>query len=62
MILKSSKQCRERWFHQLDPSLKKERWTMEENIKLFDLHEKMGSKWKDIANEFQGRTDNTIKN
>ena len=61
-IKKSSKQCRERWFHQLDPNLKKDKWSDEENTILFDLHKKLGSKWKEIAEFFKGRTDNCIKN
>ena len=28
---KSSKQCRERWMHQLDPDLKKEKWSKTED-------------------------------
>ena len=61
-IKKTSKQCRERWFHQLDPDLKKGKWSNEENKKLFELHKKIGSKWKEIAEFFKGRTDNCIKN
>lgn len=61
-IMKNSKQCRERWIHQLDPSLIKKKWTLEENQKLFQLHNKTGNRWKIIAKEFEGRTDNTIKN
>lgn len=61
-IMKSSKQCRERWLHQLDPNLKKKAWTDSENINLFILHKKFGNCWKKIAKEFEGRTDNSVKN
>ena len=61
-IQKTSKQCRERWMHQLNPSLKKEKWTQEDNEKLFKLHEELGNHWKDIARHYPGRSDNSIKN
>ena len=61
-VEKTGKQCRERWFHQLDPNLSKEKWTEENNKLLFDLHKKIGNKWKEIAESFSGRTDNCIKN
>ena len=46
----------------MDPNLKKIKFTISENKKLFELHKKLGSKWKEIANHFLGRTDNCIKN
>ena len=61
-IAKTAKQCRERYHHQLDPNLKKKKFTTEENKKLFSLNKKLGSKWKQIALNFKGRTDNCIKN
>lgn len=50
------------WMHHLDPNLLKEKWSAAENKKLFDLHSKYGSHWKEIASHFPGRTDNGIKN
>ena len=61
-IEKSSKQCRERWINNLSPSVKKKKWSKFENQKLFYLFKKKGNKWKSIANEFKGRTDNSVKN
>ena len=61
-ITKSSKQCRERWIHQLHPSVKKKKWENFENKKLFYFFKKKGNKWKMISDEFKGRTDNSIKN
>ena len=51
-----------RWIHQLHPSLSKSKWTDEESRKLFKLHRKHGSHWKNISFEFPGRTDNFLKN
>ena len=36
MFLTSVQDCRKRWFHSLDPSLRKGRWTEEEDDKLVD--------------------------
>lgn len=59
---KTSKQCRERWIHQLHPNLSKTKWTEAESKQLFKLHRQFGSHWKEIAGHFPGRTDNFLKN
>lgn len=61
-FMKNAKQCRERWMHQLDPQLKKEKWSKKDNKRLFTLYSQIGCKWKEIAEHFKGRSDNSIKN
>ena len=57
------KQCRERWYNHLDPNINKGAWTREEDEAIIDTHEKLGSKWAQIARVVgNGRTDNAIKN
>lgn len=42
---KNGKQIRERFINKLDPRIKKEDWSEEEDHKILELYSKIGSKW-----------------
>ena len=59
---RTARQCRERWIGYLDPNIKYEPWTENEDMLLIDLIQKNGHKWTLISKAFVGRTDNDVKN
>lgn len=58
---RNAKQCRERWFLNLDPSINRGPWTKEEDEKLMKYHREYNGRWSLIAKELKGRTENSVK-
>ncbi len=59
---RTSKQCRERWFNFLDPSLKRRvQWSEDEDKKLLELGKQLGCKWSLMSRQLPGRTANAVK-
>lgn len=52
---RTGKQCRERWFNHLDPSLKRGPWTEDEDDALIEAQARLGNSWTKIATEIEGR-------
>jgi len=56
------KQCRERWYNHLDPDIRKEPWTEEEDEVICKFYAEHGSKWSELSKILKGRPSNAIKN
>jgi len=58
---RSSKQCRERWVHHLDPGVRKNQFSQEEDAVILRVQEELGNKWAHIARLLPGRTEDSVK-
>lgn len=61
-VLRTGKQCRERWTNHLDPSVNRGAWTDDEDIKLLQYLLEHGKKWSEISRLMANRTENAVKN
>jgi hypothetical protein len=62
MLNRTGKQIRDRYLNSLDPTLKKVKFTNEEDLLIQKLYMKYGSKWTKIALHLEGRSGDMIKN
>mmetsp|Transcript_27081 Transcript_27081/g.59177 ORF Transcript_27081/g.59177 Transcript_27081/m.59177 type:complete len:884 (-) Transcript_27081:1518-4169(-) len=53
---RTDQQCMGRWRRHLDPSIRKDSWTLEEDSRLLSLYQQHGNSWSTIAKLLTGRT------
>lgn len=59
---KQGKQIRERYVNNLSPNVKKEKFNINEELKIYQLYKKYGNKWTYFTTFLPGRSADTIKN
>jgi len=62
LISRNGKQIRDRYINILDPSIKKGKFSLDEDLKLLTLYKKLGPRWATIAKYFENRTADMVKN
>ncbi|EAY17668.1 Myb-like DNA-binding domain containing protein [Trichomonas vaginalis G3] len=62
MKSRTARQCRDRWCNYLDPTLNNTPFTADEDALLLDLYVEYGAKWCKIAQHFNGRSTNNLRN
>jgi hypothetical protein len=59
---RNARQCRERYRNYLDPDLRWDRWTPEEDKLLIAKFRDLGPRWNTIGQFFVNRSDNALRN
>jgi hypothetical protein len=62
MPSRSGKQIRDRYLNTLDPCIKRDKFSKEEDMKIIEAYLKNGPAWSKISKNFKGRTGDMIKN
>ena len=59
---RTCKQIRERYINKLDPNINRLKFSKEEDLLIVRKWKEIGPKWQQISKEFQGRSENMVKN
>lgn len=59
---KTGKQIRERYLNKLDPQIREDPWTQDEDELIVAMFREIGGRWCKISQHMKGRPENKIKN
>jgi hypothetical protein len=59
---RTAKQCRERWYNRLNPTLKKDSFETWEDQLILQKQQELGNRWALIAQSLPGRSAGAVKN
>ena len=59
---RSAKLIKEHYTNHLAPDVRRENWTLEEDLLMIELLNKVGKNWQLIATKMEGRTVTQLKN
>ncbi|CAD8077453.1 unnamed protein product [Paramecium sonneborni] len=62
MNWRTGKQIRERYINKLNPEIRAEPWSKEEDLIVMEAYQQYGSRWTEISKLLKGRPENMIKN
>ena len=62
MKTRNARQCKERYVYYLDPNLNNEPYTIDEDIRLLNLVKIRGTKWASLSDNFDRRSQYSLKN
>ena len=62
METRNPRQCRERWNNYVNPALRTDPWSAEEDMLLDQKFAEFGPRWNKICKFFRNRSDNSIRN
>lgn len=62
MKTRNPRQCRERWNNYLNPRLRGDPWSPQEDQLLLQKKMQFGTRWGKIAQFFPNRSDNSVRN
>lgn len=58
---RNARQCKDRWEKFLSPYVNTKPFSIDEDIEILTLYQKIGSKWTAISKQLKGRSDTSVK-
>lgn len=62
LMIRSGKQCKERWNNYLNPLVNRGPWTLAEDVQVMKYFKEHGQKWSLISKNMKNRTEGVVKN